>query len=130
MIGAGERRVLAALVVPRVGWLEPAGDTWEPWRLCDPAGAVVVPVAAYLRDLQAAGRPETTLRTYSIALLRWFRPINCTMSLIFSQADRLVSQRSMVWCRFGGYVGRRTRESRLRGLPRSYFLWLARTPGS
>ena len=73
MIGAGEPRDLAALVVPRVGWLESAGDPWEPWRLCDPAGAVVAPVAAYLRDLQAAGRPETTLRTYSIALLRWFR---------------------------------------------------------
>ena len=73
MIGAGEPRDLAALVVPRVGWLEPADDPWERWRLCDPAGAVVVPVAAYLRDLQAAGRPETTLRTYSIALLRWFR---------------------------------------------------------
>ncbi|HEX9359442.1 MAG TPA: site-specific integrase [Streptosporangiaceae bacterium] len=74
MIGAGEPRDLAARVVPRVGWLEPADDPWEPWRLCDAAGAVVVPVAAYLRDLQAAGRrPETTLRTYSIALLRWFR---------------------------------------------------------
>jgi len=73
MIGAGEPRDLAALVVPRAGWLEWAGDPWEPWRLCDPAGAVVGPVAAYLRDLQAAGRPEATLRTYSIALLRWFR---------------------------------------------------------
>ncbi len=73
MIGAGEPGDLAALVVPRAGWLEPAGDPWEPWRLRDPAGAVVVPVAACLRDLQAAGRPETTLRTYSIALLRWFR---------------------------------------------------------
>ena len=30
-------------------------------------------MAAYLRDLQASGRPEGTLRTYSIALLRWFR---------------------------------------------------------
>jgi hypothetical protein len=68
-----ERRDLAALVVPRAGSLEPVGDPWEPWRLCDPAGAVVAPVAAYLRDLQASGRPETTLRTYSIALLRLFR---------------------------------------------------------
>lgn len=80
MIEAGEPRDLAALVVPRAGWLESVGDPWEPWRLCDPAGAVVVPAAAYLRDLQAAGRPETTLRTCSIALLRWFRPVNCTKS--------------------------------------------------
>jgi hypothetical protein len=63
-----EYRDLAALMIPRVGSLEATGDPWEPWRLCDPAGAVVAPVAAYLRDLQASGRPETTLRTYSIAL--------------------------------------------------------------
>ena len=68
-----EYRDLAALVVPRAGSLEAAGDPWEPWRLCDPSGAVVAPVAAYLRDLQASGRPETTLRTYAIALPRWFR---------------------------------------------------------
>jgi hypothetical protein len=68
-----EYRDLAALVVPPVGSLEPTGDPWEPWRLCDPSGAAVAPVAAYLRDLQAAGRPETTQRTYAIALLRWFR---------------------------------------------------------
>jgi integrase len=68
-----EYQDLAALVVPPVGSLEPTGDAWEPWRLCDPSGAAVAPVAAYLRDLQAAGRPETTQRTYAIALLRWFR---------------------------------------------------------
>jgi hypothetical protein len=64
-----ERRDLAALVVPRAGSLDPVGGLWEPWRLCVSAGAVVAPVAAYLWDLQASGRPETTLRTYSIALL-------------------------------------------------------------
>jgi hypothetical protein len=41
MIEAGEPRDLAALVVPRVGRLESADDPWEPWRLCDPAGAVL-----------------------------------------------------------------------------------------
>jgi hypothetical protein len=40
---------------------------------CYPAGVVVGPVAAYLRDLQASARPETTLRSYATALLRWFR---------------------------------------------------------
>ena len=68
-----EYRDLAALVVRQAGSLEPTGDPWEPWRLCDPSGTVVAPVAAYLRDLQAGGRPETTQRTYAIALLRWFR---------------------------------------------------------
>ncbi len=33
----------------------------------------VEPVSEFLRDLQAAGRPATTQRSYSLALLRWFR---------------------------------------------------------
>jgi integrase len=68
-----ECRDLAALAVPQAGSLEPTGDPWEPWRLRDPSGTAVAPVAAYLQDLQAGGRPETTQRTYAISLLRWFR---------------------------------------------------------
>jgi len=75
MAGQDEPRDLAALVVPQAGWLERAEDPWEPYRLLDQAGTLVGPVAAFLRDLQASGRPETTLRAYAIALLRWFRPI-------------------------------------------------------
>jgi len=73
MMGQDEPRDLAALVVPQAGWLEHAEDPWEPYRLRDPAGGLVGPVAAFLRDLQASGRPETTLRAYAIALLRWYR---------------------------------------------------------
>jgi integrase len=73
MVGQDEPRDLSALVVPQAGWLEHAEDPWEPYRLRDPAGALVGPVAAFLRDLQASGRPETTLRAYAIALLRWYR---------------------------------------------------------
>ena len=73
MTGQDEPRDLAALVVPQAGWLERAEDPWEPYRLLDQAGTLVGPVAAFLRDLQASGRPETTLRAYATALLRWFR---------------------------------------------------------
>ena len=73
MIGEETPRDLAALIVPRAGRLEQAEDPWEPYRLLDPAGTVVRPVAVYLRDLQASARPETTLRAYATALLRWFR---------------------------------------------------------
>ena len=61
------------MVVPQAGWLEHAQDPWEPYRLRDPAGTLVGPVAAFLRDLQASGRPETTLRAYATALLRRYR---------------------------------------------------------
>src|SRR5262249_33977447 len=68
-------RDLASLVVPRVGSLVETGDVWEPWRLLDPAGEVVGPVAVWLRDLQAAGRSALTQRSYGMDLLRWDRPV-------------------------------------------------------
>jgi hypothetical protein len=66
-------RDLGALVVPAAGRLVETGDLWEPYCLSDPGGGRVEPVSEFLRDLQAAGRPATTQRSYSLALLRWFR---------------------------------------------------------
>jgi integrase len=43
------------LVVPQVGWLEPVGDPWERWRLCDPAGAPYRPERAGLYRPRLAG---------------------------------------------------------------------------
>jgi len=70
-----------------------------PYAVVDGAGAGVDGVNRYLRDRMLGDISPLTCRSYGYDLLRWFRPINCTMSLIFSQADRLVSQRSMVWSR-------------------------------
>jgi integrase len=73
-VGQDEKpRDLAALVVAQVGSLRRTADPWEPYCLLGPDGAPVEPVAAYLRDLQAAGRPATTQRSYAMALLRWLR---------------------------------------------------------
>jgi site-specific recombinase XerD len=66
-------RALAALAVPQAGRVVATGSLWEPYRLVDADGAAVEPVAAYLRDLHAAGRSEATLRSYGNDLLRWFR---------------------------------------------------------
>jgi integrase len=66
-------RDLGSLVVPAAGALVETADLWEPYYLSDPAGRRVEPVSDFLRDLQAAGRPATTQRSYSLALLRWFR---------------------------------------------------------
>ena len=66
-------RDLGALVVPAAGALVETGDPWEPYYLSDPGGDRVGSVSEYLRDLQAAGRPGTTQRSYALALLRWFR---------------------------------------------------------
>ena len=66
-------RDLAALVVPEAGRLAQTGDGWEPYRLLDAAGAVVVPAAAYFAELQAAGCSVATIRSYGLDLLRWWR---------------------------------------------------------
>lgn len=73
MVEQDEPRDLAALVVPKQGVLQDAADPSEPYRLLDPAGAQVGPVAAFLSDLQACGRPASTQCSYGLALLGWFR---------------------------------------------------------
>jgi hypothetical protein len=66
-------RDLGSLVVPATGALVETGDPWEPYYLSGPDGGGVGPASEFLRDLQAAGRPGTTQRSYALALLRWFR---------------------------------------------------------
>lgn len=73
MVEQDEPRDLAALVIPQQGVLQEAADPFEPYRLLDPAGAPVGPVAAFLRDLEACGRPAATQRSYGLVLLPWSR---------------------------------------------------------
>jgi site-specific recombinase XerC len=61
------------LVVPAAGSLVATGEVFEPYQLVDADGVVVGAVAAFLRDLQACGRSASTLRSYGMDLLRWFR---------------------------------------------------------
>jgi len=85
-----EPRDLAALVVPLVGALAATDDPWEPFRLLDPAGRPVGSVSAFLKELQAAGRPVTTQRSYGTALL-WFRFLSASQGCRSASSDRL-------WC--------------------------------
>ena len=64
---------VAGLAVPLAGGLRETGDPWVPFELVDAAGAVVGPAAEYLKDVQACGRSDATLRSYGMGLLRWFR---------------------------------------------------------
>jgi site-specific recombinase XerD len=66
-------RDLAALVVPQGGRMVATGDRYEPYRLVGADGVVVAAAASFFRDLLAAGRAEATVRSYGMALLRWFR---------------------------------------------------------
>ena len=73
MADDGQCLDVAGLAVPLAGGLRETGDPWGPFELADAAGAVVGPAAAYLKDVQACGRSDATLRSYGMDLLRWFR---------------------------------------------------------
>jgi hypothetical protein len=80
IVPGDQSRDVGSLVVAPVGALVATRAREEPYRLLDPSGTVVAPVARYFLDLQAAGRSVATLRSYGMDLLRWFRPVDCTKS--------------------------------------------------
>ena len=69
----GVQRDLACFELPEIGRLHETGDQWEPYQLLDPEEAVVLPAQIYFADLQGASKPATTIRSYGMDLLRWFR---------------------------------------------------------
>ena len=94
-------RDLAALVVPQAGRLVGTDDPWEPYRLVDADGAVVEPVAAYLRDLQAADRAAATARSYGLDLLRWFRFL-WAVEVCWDRATRVEARDFCRWLQVAG----------------------------
>ncbi|MCX5555362.1 hypothetical protein [Streptomyces sp. NBC_00038] len=54
-------RHLTSFVLPETGCLEETGNPYEPYRVVDPAGAIVVPVAVWFSELQALCRIEPEL---------------------------------------------------------------------
>ena len=98
-------RDLGALAVPLVGGVIDTSDEWEPYRLIDGGGAVVVPVAEYLRDLQAAGRSAATARSYGMDLLRWFRFL-WTVDVPWNRASRQEARDFCCWLRIAGQPAR------------------------
>ena len=96
-------RDLGSLVVPVAGSLAEAGDPWEPYCLTGPDGGRVEPVSEFLRDLQAAG-PATTQRSYSLALLRWFR-FTWAVEVPWDQATRTEARDFCRWLQLAGKPG-------------------------
>jgi integrase len=89
-------RGLAGLVVAPVGRLIPTDDGWEPYRLLDVDGVVVVPVAVFLRELLAAGRSPLTLRSYGMDLLRWWRFLHA-VGVCWDHATRVEARDFSCW---------------------------------
>ncbi|MFI9772492.1 site-specific integrase [Streptomyces sp. NPDC052415] len=66
-------RDLAAFVLPELGRLQETGDQWAPYQLLDQDGVVVDPVRVFFAELQAEDKPASTVRSYGMDLLRWWR---------------------------------------------------------
>ncbi|MEU7017124.1 tyrosine-type recombinase/integrase [Streptomyces sp. NPDC046385] len=66
-------RDLASFMLPESGALVETDDPARPYVLLDRNGAVVEPVNAFFAELQACGRPPSTVRSYGMDLLRWWR---------------------------------------------------------
>ena len=94
--GVGADRDLSVLVVPRVGAVEAGSDAWAPVRLIDGDGEPVVPVMAFLQELQAAGRSAATQRSYAMDLLRWFR-FGWAIEVGWNQATRVEAREFCRW---------------------------------
>ena len=97
-------RDLGSLVVPAAGALVETGDLWEPYYLSGPDGSRVGPVSEFLRDLQAASRPATTQRSYSLALLRWFR-FTWAIEVPWNQATRVEARDFCRWIQIADKPG-------------------------
>jgi len=91
-----EERDLPALAVPRVGAVGSGGDLWEPVRLTDAGGGSVLPVTAFLKELQAVGRSTATQRSYAMDLLRWFRFV-WAIGISWDQATRIEARDFCRW---------------------------------
>lgn len=89
-------RDLATLVVPRTCRLVATDDAWEPYRLLDADDSVVDEAATFLRDLLAAGKSVSTLRSYGMDLLRWWRFLNA-VAVGWDRATRVEARDFSCW---------------------------------
>lgn len=89
-------RVLSELVVPLSGALKSTGVPFEPYRLVDGAGETIGPVEAFFAELVACGRAATTLRSYGMDLLRWFRFLSA-LELEWDQATQFEARDFCRW---------------------------------
>jgi hypothetical protein len=56
-------RDLAAFVLPELGRLHETDNQWAPYPLLDQDGVVVDPVRVFFAELQAEGKPASTVRS-------------------------------------------------------------------
>ena len=102
--------------MPRAGALHGTGDLFEPYRLVDGDGVLVLPAAEFLRDLQAAGRSAATQRSYAYDLLRWFR-FCWAVGVPWGQATRVEARDFCCWIQRAAKPARGGAGERAAGTP-------------
>jgi len=117
-----QERDLSRLVVSRAGRLVATGDDREPYRVVGPDGAIVEPVSVFLRDLLASGKSESTLRSYSVDLLRWWRFLDA-IDVQWNRASRAEARDFSCWIQL-------TAKQRLQTSRPRAARWSSRTTGA
>src|SRR5260370_14048554 len=97
---------VVACGAPLAGGVAARGGLFEPYRLVDAEGEPVLPVTAFLADLQACGRAVATQRSYSMALLRWLRFL-WAVEVPWEHATRVEARDFIRWVQVAGKPARR-----------------------
>lgn len=72
MLPEDETRIIEQIRLPLWGRVV-ASEGLVPWQVEDDLGGPVKPIAVFLRDFVARGRSPGSVRSYALALLRWWR---------------------------------------------------------
>ncbi|MFF7237733.1 tyrosine-type recombinase/integrase [Streptomyces collinus] len=80
-------RDMKGFVLPELGRLQETGDPWAPYQLLDRSGVIVEPVRVFFAELQAGNKPGSTVRSYGMDLLRWWRFLGA-FDIAWNQATR------------------------------------------
>lgn len=84
--------------MPKAGGVVTTADEGLPFRVEDAAGIPIAVVDSYLLELMAAGRAVSTLRSYAMDLLRWFRFL-WAVGVAWDRATRTDARDFSIWIR-------------------------------
>lgn len=93
-------RDVGALTVARAGRLETT-TTVIGLRLVDGADEEILPASEFLSSLLASGASQSSLRSYAMGLLRWWRFLEA-VGVPWDRASRVETRDFVLWMRSGG----------------------------
>ena len=96
----------AEIVVPQVGRLVATSEAWTPFRLLDAEGVEVEGCSTFFGELRACGRSVSTVRSYGMDLLRWFRFL-WALQIAWDRATRAEARDFSRWLQVAGKPVRR-----------------------